>query len=421
MLRGQGGNDFLLGQGGIDTAVFSGNRADYLVTRVGDSVQVSDLRPGASDGTDELMQVEYMEFADGTFATTAPPGDVLWRNSEGAVAVGGHALEPVANTWEIAGAGDFDGDGDSDVVWRHEDGDVVTWNMEGSELVAVNQDFANVVTTFEIVATGDFDADGDDDILWRDDNGDVVTWEMQDGAVAASHSIESASNSYQIEGGDLDDDGDDDILWRHEDGDLVSWEMEDGAYAANHDLGHMTQAAQMAGIGDFDGDGDGHILWRNPVGAVFTWEMEAGVHTDTHSLPVDTGQLERRRDPRLRQRRRCRHPVASRGRPGGELDHAERPTRRNHRSRRRRDRMADFRRWRIRPGLIAPTRPINRAHRRVEQFAHPRCCVFRQRLLRQRRSAARARSACAAIMSYARMVAPRARERTGRISKASRR
>ena len=267
MLVGGGGNDLLDGEGGFDTAGYSGNRADYVVTQLANGdVQVSDQRPGSPSGTDTLRDMAQMNFADGNFATVAPLGDVVWRHSIGTVAVGEHVVGDAGWSYEIAGTGDFDADGDADILWREDNGDVLTWEMNGDELGLVNQNFANVSGSYQIVGTGDFDADGDDDILWRHDNGSVVTWEMQDGDFVDSHSIETAGNSWQIEGaGDLDGDGDADILWRHDNGNLVSWEMEDGAYVATHNIGNMIHTAQMAAIDDFDGDGDGDILWRNPA------------------------------------------------------------------------------------------------------------------------------------------------------------
>jgi hypothetical protein len=39
------------------------------------------------------------------------------------------------------------------------------------------------------VGTGDFDGDGDADILWRHDEGQTVIWEMEDGAFVTNHNL----------------------------------------------------------------------------------------------------------------------------------------------------------------------------------------------------------------------------------------
>jgi hypothetical protein len=67
-----------------------------------------------------------------------------------------HNLASVANTWQIAGAEDFDSDGDADILWRHRDGDVVTWQMENGAFVT-NHNYGVVSNAWQIVGTGEFD------------------------------------------------------------------------------------------------------------------------------------------------------------------------------------------------------------------------------------------------------------------------
>jgi FG-GAP-like repeat len=71
-----------------------------------------------------------------------------------------------------------DGDGDADIIWRHNEGQVVTWEMENNEYV-VNHNIAFASTGWSIDGTGEFDGDGDADIIWRHTDGAVVTWEME--------------------------------------------------------------------------------------------------------------------------------------------------------------------------------------------------------------------------------------------------
>jgi serralysin len=63
ILTGGPGNDFLDGGNGIDTAVYSGPAAAYTVTTVGGTTTVADGDP-ARDGTDTLVNVERLAFAD---------------------------------------------------------------------------------------------------------------------------------------------------------------------------------------------------------------------------------------------------------------------------------------------------------------------------------------------------------------------
>jgi hypothetical protein len=211
--------------------------------------------------------------------------DILWRHQDGAVVTwevengqlfSTHSIAFASTGWEIVNSGDFDADGDSDILWRHQDGAVVTWEMESGAYVQ-NHNIAFASVGWTIQSLGDFDADGDSDIIWRHRDGAVVTWEMEDGAYVINHNIAFASTGWEIRGtGDFDGDADSDILWRHTDGAVVMWEMENGAYVSNHNIAFASTGWEIDGIGDFGGDGDSDILWRHQGGQVVTWEMQGG-------------------------------------------------------------------------------------------------------------------------------------------------
>ncbi|MCA9278856.1 MAG: cadherin domain-containing protein [Phycisphaerales bacterium] len=85
-LTGGAGNDVLIGGEGTDTAVYSGSRADYSVTRNDDgSLMITDLRDGSPDGTDLVRSVEQFQFADQTFESdaffNAAPHDITIDNA----------------------------------------------------------------------------------------------------------------------------------------------------------------------------------------------------------------------------------------------------------------------------------------------------------------------------------------------------
>jgi Ca2+-binding RTX toxin-like protein len=68
VLQGDSGNDTIDGGDGEDTAVYTGNWADYTITESAGTYKIVDNRPGSPDGTDTVTNVEDFEFADGTVA-----------------------------------------------------------------------------------------------------------------------------------------------------------------------------------------------------------------------------------------------------------------------------------------------------------------------------------------------------------------
>ena len=106
--------------------------------------------------------------------------DILWHRSNGdnyiflmngtTVKANSSYINSVPDpNWHIAGAGDFDGDGKTDILWRNTaTGENYIFFMNGAA-VGANSNFTNAVpgTAWDIAGVGDFDGDGKSDILWH--------------------------------------------------------------------------------------------------------------------------------------------------------------------------------------------------------------------------------------------------------------
>ncbi|MDV7341050.1 M10 family metallopeptidase C-terminal domain-containing protein [Terasakiella sp. A23] len=70
LLTGGVGNDSLFGGAGSDTAIFTGNQADYTVTKTDQGFQISDS-VGSRDGVTQVKDIENLQFADATVTASA--------------------------------------------------------------------------------------------------------------------------------------------------------------------------------------------------------------------------------------------------------------------------------------------------------------------------------------------------------------
>ena len=233
--------------------------------------------------------------------------DMLWRNSNGTLAMWlmdgsaiassatptyqGSAVSPGAS-WSVAGIGDFNGDGDADVLWRNTNGSLAMWLMDGSTITSsatptYEGSAVSPGASWSVAGIGDFTGDGDADILWQNTNGSLAMWLMDGSTVTSSAtptyegSAVSPGSSWSVAGiGDFTGNGDDDILWRNTNGSLTMWLMGGSTIESSATPTYQGSAVSpgsswsVAGIGDFTGNGDADILWRNTNGSLAMWLMD---------------------------------------------------------------------------------------------------------------------------------------------------
>ncbi len=68
----------------------------------------------------------------------------------------------------MVGTGDFNGDGDSDILWQNANGQVAIWEMNGTNSDRREATVSpNPGPNWKAIGTGDFNGDGFSDILFQ--------------------------------------------------------------------------------------------------------------------------------------------------------------------------------------------------------------------------------------------------------------
>lgn len=223
-------------------------------------------------------------------------GEVRIWTLDGATRTGDFAVGYVDTGpgWKLAGVGDFDGDGKLDILWfSATTGSVKIWPMQGVSRRMLNGRPVEVVlepkvtpgTGWTIAGVGDIDNDGISDIIWWNQiDGRVNHWLM-----TSSMSVKPESGSlgahaspatWKVVGvGDFNADGRTDVLWKDDaTGDVEIW-LTAGLYSYHAiTLAHGVIAQwRVADVGDYNGDGRADILWRHDGGNVVVWRTQENV------------------------------------------------------------------------------------------------------------------------------------------------
>jgi FG-GAP-like repeat/Right handed beta helix region len=214
----------------------------------------------------------------------------IWYMSRGTQVGVAYPGGRVSADWRIKAVGDFDGDGRADILWRNNDGQLAIWfkgNPRDKLFPVVYPGYDGVPQPvplyWQIAGVGDFNGDGRSDILWRKINGQVGIWYMTAGTRTGESYPGGAdpTSMWTTQGvGDFDSDGRSDILWRHGSGQLKIWLGGDATravYPSYYNKGGLVDLSwQVQGLADYNIDGRTDILWRHTEGAVAIWFLAGG-------------------------------------------------------------------------------------------------------------------------------------------------
>jgi hypothetical protein len=293
VIIGNGGANILFGQAGTDTLT-GGAGADTLIGGVGYDTFLDTAANLSGDKITDLAIGDKIVISNASLAgfTFSQSGNILTYSGgtltlagftgrlQASAAVGGGVQLTVVGSLTNATGGDFNGDGRSDVLLRHDNGLITDW------LGTVNGGFTDnwsvlardLPNDWQILGAGDFNGDNRDDLLLRATNGLITDWlGTANGGFTDNWSVlaRDLSNDWQIVGvGDFNGDNRDDLLLRSSAGRITDWlGTANGGFTDNSSAfaRDLSNDWQIAGIGDFNGDNRADLLLRATNGLLTDW------------------------------------------------------------------------------------------------------------------------------------------------------
>jgi hypothetical protein len=239
--------------------------------------------------------------------------NILWRNPglsrldlwgmNGTTLMSSIPITPnVGSNWDLVGTGDFNRDGQQDLVWHNRstsDGRVNIWLMNGTTLLSSATIGTMQDMNWRIAGVADFNQDSIPDLLWRNANTTQnALWQFPSNSPGVPQAgyhlvypLPNVSTNWVVGGiADFNQDGKLDILWRDATTQRNSlWLMDHNVSTGHVTLPTASSAWQMQGVGDFNQDGNPDVLWRNPNnGQNSVWLMHQTTVLSTVALPPVT-------------------------------------------------------------------------------------------------------------------------------------
>jgi YD repeat-containing protein len=198
-----------------------------------------------------------------------------------AILVGGSAGYTVKHT------GDFNGDGQADMLLEHADGSTIILLMNGSA-VMTSATLIDSNTGWVVKRVGDFNGDGKTDIVLHHTDGSVYLGLMHGATLTTGVYLVEAGSPWTFHAmGDFNGDGKADIVLRHTDGTL-NLSLMNGVRLISGATLTAARGWTIQAVGDFNGDGRQDIIFRRTDGALYLGIMDGTHLTSGTELNFDS-------------------------------------------------------------------------------------------------------------------------------------
>lgn len=255
-----------------------------------------------SNPATEVSNNAVLTFGSGTLRDDRP--GIFWHNQSTGQLLTWHlngtrvvdtravSVDRVSDTnWKVAATGDLNGDGYTDMVWRHQtEGWLAVWYLQNNLVTYTGYLSINRMTDpgWRITGIGDVNGDRYGDIVWQHSDGRMAVWTMNGATVQTTQflSIPVQTNPRWLIRAifDVNNDGYSDLVWHSTDGYLAVWHLRGTQVILTQYLSipRMTDTNwQIQAVGKPDGTGAAAIVWRHIDGRIALWYLNGPQVTGT--------------------------------------------------------------------------------------------------------------------------------------------
>ena len=215
------------------------------------------------------------------------------------------STQPLSNAWKAISTGDFNGDAASDVLLQNSStgaAQIMFLNVNAGDAPGTVAGGPVALTTpganWKVIGAGDFNADGKSDVLWQNSMTKQVQFRLMDGANVTNAPLTQAASGLTAVGtGDFNGDGFSDALFKNASGQAVVWFMYGDVRTGTKTITKPGPTFNLSGAGDVDGNGYSDLIWTDasnnavatrlegPSNLASTTVMAGGPFSLTHAGP----------------------------------------------------------------------------------------------------------------------------------------
>ena len=184
-----------------------------------------------------------------------------WTTGDDGKVTGWETIEQFNSETQVLGLGDFNGNGQSDLLLRANNGAVGCFFTNGQGW----NYFQSLGDEWKLTAIGDLNGDGRDDVVLKHDAGFAGSWLIQEDGTPMWADLDTLPAGFEIVGaGDFNGDGTDDVLLKNG-GYYGAWLVQNGNAVGWFGIGDLGNAT-VEQIADFNGDGVDDLRIRTSAG-----------------------------------------------------------------------------------------------------------------------------------------------------------
>jgi probable HAF family extracellular repeat protein len=231
--------------------------------QVGSAYQFVGLGNFSSHGTTDLMlrnAITGASKATGEFVVY----DIGNNKITGAFSLGAVGLE-----WQVAGFGDFNHDGTTDMVlYDNSVGDATAYevyDISNNQIISANS-LGGVGSNWRVAGFGDFNGDGTTDMLLRNSStGHFEFYDIVNNQIASAAPLGTVGLDWKVAGfGDFNGDGTTDMMLRNVNtGVFELYDVNNNMVTSASTVGQVGNEWQVAGFGPIHGPGTSDMVLRN--------------------------------------------------------------------------------------------------------------------------------------------------------------